>query len=424
MSKIANKPKNIHREDKLYQAGDMYVRNVVHDFSQYTNTNKNNDISLFIDEYRKFMILACNELFNNPYSYEINNVKFTLDIKRNKIPNILPKYLQTQNLHCKKYYKGLLSGRSQSTVATQLIGIIRGCIKVAKDRGESIKKPNLDNILPEIPSKFISFIDNPNQNSIFKRYMVLRGLLLESPGKRGSRKVLYIPIKTHKMNDKYEVGNNKMMGSFLLSKGKVCVRYIICNTKQRINNDILGVDPGINKLCSLSNGDTTDNLASDGKTIDQIFDKIKRKQKNSKAYKRSIIERDCCINHSINKIDFTKYGKLNVENNKGLKANTSNANHNWSLDVIYDKLLRKCQDDQVDISLVPSAYKSRRCYECGFVHKKNRKKEEFKCINCHHECDADINAAMNNSLNLDYSFLWGLDKSTKDCGFFWEVISI
>lgn len=60
---------------------------------------------------------------------------------------------------------------------------------------------------------------------------------------------------------------------------------------------------------------------------------------------------------------------------------------------IFPKIARKYG---IYVSIVPSAYTSITCPVCGCVHKDNRKKqEEFKCINCGYEDNADHNAALN-----------------------------
>ena len=45
---------------------------------------------------------------------------------------------------------------------------------------------------------------------------------------------------------------------------------------------------------------------------------------------------------------------------------------------------------------VPPQYTSQTCYVCGYVDKRNRKKQsKFKCLQCGHESNADMNAAEN-----------------------------
>ena len=50
----------------------------------------------------------------------------------------------------------------------------------------------------------------------------------------------------------------------------------------------------------------------------------------------------------------------------------------------------------ITISLTNSEYTSQQCSCCGYIHKYNRKsQEEFKCIHCGYEKNADLNASIN-----------------------------
>ena len=58
--------------------------------------------------------------------------------------------------------------------------------------------------------------------------------------------------------------------------------------------------------------------------------------------------------------------------------------------------LEQCLAYKSQIEKVPAAYTSQTCNKCGYVDKKNRKTQsEFKCIQCGHTDNADINAALN-----------------------------
>ena len=79
-----------------------------------------------------------------------------------------------------------------------------------------------------------------------------------------------------------------------------------------------------------------------------------------------------------------------------------------------------CEENHVDLTYTLPTFKSQRCFKCGFVHKENRDKEEFKCKKCSHTIDADINVAMNNTLTLPYDNLWSYHKYNRTSGFFWK----
>ncbi|WQJ53878.1 MAG: transposase [Wendovervirus sonii] len=51
---------------------------------------------------------------------------------------------------------------------------------------------------------------------------------------------------------------------------------------------------------------------------------------------------------------------------------------------------------EIQLSKVHAAYTSQTCNECGYIDKENRKTQEnFQCLECEHENNADINAAKN-----------------------------
>ena len=68
--------------------------------------------------------------------------------------------------------------------------------------------------------------------------------------------------------------------------------------------------------------------------------------------------------------------------------------NNWSR-------LRKRLEDKMDANggrlvLVPAAYTSQACHECGHVTKGNRESQAvFRCVKCGYRANADVNAAMN-----------------------------
>lgn len=48
-----------------------------------------------------------------------------------------------------------------------------------------------------------------------------------------------------------------------------------------------------------------------------------------------------------------------------------------------------------ELEVVNPAYSSQTCHRCGFVHRDNRRGDEFKCQACGHRAHADVNAAKN-----------------------------
>lgn len=86
--------------------------------------------------------------------------------------------------------------------------------------------------------------------------------------------------------------------------------------------------------------------------------------------------------------------------------------------LIRSKLNMLCEDCGASLLLQANSYRSQRCSKCGFIHKLNRKKgtKQFVCINCGNIIDADLNAALNHSINLEPKKLGQIDNER---GEFW-----
>ena len=405
-----------YKDTIVYRAESDYVRSTHHEFDTYVNTNKQDFVDEFIMEYRRVMKMIFDELYNKTYKWEIKGRNMNFNLKRRSFTDGIPTFFNVSKFNCLKNYKGMLSGRIVSNVLKQLSGILRAELKSSKELKHRFEIPNLNNINPELPPNFIDILDNFNDKSIFKNYI----LLINLTKVRGEN--IYIPIKTHKRDD-YYTNRGEIIGSIMLSSNKIDYRYKMTGLKEdKIKSEkILGADIGQNKICCLSDGQQTNKENRQGKTFKQLEDKIKNKVFNSKSYRRSVIEMKNFTREVLNNLDIRDVTELRLESNKGIKENTKNNRKYWQTSLISQKLKFKCQDDHVDFVLTLSPYKSQRCFKCGFTHKNNRSKEKFVCLNCFHVDDADNNASKNNSLELPYNNLWSFAKLNKSNGFFWLV---
>ena len=399
----------------VYRAESDYFRSTHHEFDSYINFGKQEFIDEFIMEYRRVMLLCFNELYNKVYTWEVKGRKLSLHLKRRSFPDGIPTFFNVSKFNSLKNYKGLLSGRMVSNVLKQLSSILRAELKSSIALDHRFEIPSLANINPEIPPKFIKILDNNNENSIFKNYVMLTNFTK----KRNEN--IYVPIKTHK-RDTYYTERGEIIGSIMLSSNKIDYRYEMSGVKKddKIKVEkVLGADMGQNKICCLSDGQQTNKENKQGKTFKQLEDKIKNKVFNSNSYRRSVVEMKCFTREVMNRLEISDVTELRLESNKGIKENTKNNRKYWQTEIVNQKLKFKCQDNHVDFVLTLSPYKSQRCNKCGFTHKNNRNKEKFVCLNCFHEDDADNNAALNNSLELPYNNLWSFAKLNKINGFFW-----
>jgi IS605 OrfB family transposase len=70
--------------------------------------------------------------------------------------------------------------------------------------------------------------------------------------------------------------------------------------------------------------------------------------------------------------------------------------HKWAFRTLYEQVAYKAQAVGISVKQVGSAYTSKRCAECGFTADENRPTHnDFRCVKCESEANADYNAAKN-----------------------------
>ena len=217
--------------------------------------------------------------------------------------------------------------------------------------------------------------------------------------------------------------------SILVSKEGIEVRFKFkpLAKKAEFKNKIVGIDQGQRKLftaVAVSSASTTIDVNSHDNdrylaetdlkeqlnhSYNEVCDKIARRQKGSKGFKRAQEHRKNLINQAVNllaeifgfeddvaEVRLEKLRRLGEGKKKSRKLQAFNYAD------LRHKLERKCIETNVKLAETSNAYRSQRCSLCGFVHKKNRLNggEEFKCIKCGYTADADMNSAKNQVANL------------------------
>lgn len=75
---------------------------------------------------------------------------------------------------------------------------------------------------------------------------------------------------------------------------------------------------------------------------------------------------------------------------------TGQKNGTFGQDHLIPALQTMCENRGIPFYVVPCANTSRRCSECGHIHKDNRvDTDNFSCQECGHQCDAQLNGAIN-----------------------------
>lgn len=256
-------------------------------------------------------------------------------------------------------------------------------------------KINLSNISINIDSRIIDFL---NESIEFDEFVNIRLPYRDPNGKHRKSLTIKLPIKHHKQSLKFK--NWKRSNTIKIQK--INENYYLTffykkeNPEKKTFGKTIGVDQGYKKLLISSENQIT------GQNVHDIYDKINRKKQGSKAFKRSLIERNNYINYCLNnELDLSKVKEVVIEQLKNVKYKSkfnkkvNNKLQRWVYTKVVSKLEFLCEENGILLTKVNPAYTSQRCSKCGFVDKENRKRESFKCLQCGLEIDADYNAAIN-----------------------------
>jgi IS605 OrfB family transposase len=213
--------------------------------------------------------------------------------------------------------------------------------------------------------------------------------------KKGSR--ITIPTRKTKSINKWLSRDGHFVQGCCLSETGI-VLWIESETKEpKTAGNSLGIDQGVNKLLSDSNG------VFYGTEFKTIRDKICRRVPGSKGKRRSIRERENFINRNLNALPWKDINVLGMEDLKGLKTGKKKSRGKsfrkamtpWTYRQVLTRVKAKAEENRVRLLLVPPANTSRACPICRVVSKKNRIGEHFQCVACGHTQDADTVGAMN-----------------------------
>lgn len=404
---------------------------------KFANTGKRAYIDELLAEWRRVMQLLCDDIWSNGYRWKEDDVWH--EFNPNQFKYELPKYLDYNRFDIDTW----LSARMLSSLVTQLSGKLRAiCAKNAvrlyvfdKEAGkgnylerlwETIEtknpsKPDLSDAGIEISSKCAEFVPTPNGE--FYGFLEIKSTGLP---------VINVPVCHQKHLNKYTDGTWSRCNSYLIDEYGVQLRW---EKEVAINNDGIkvGADQGLLTCVSLSDGQTTSDMIVKAPkknnpnriikiNLDTITDKLARKEKGSKAFKRTQAERRNYINYALKRLDFSNIKEIGLEKitNINYGRNTSRKMKHWSNPEIVTRLAQVAEEFGVRINLQSNAYRSQRCSGCGHVLKTARKGKLYVCPLCGLTMDADINAAKNHEIELPaIPHSTEFSKLAKTEGFFW-----
>lgn len=378
--------------------------------NKFANRLKLSGLYEFIDEYKNVVV----QLIDLMWDME-------------KVP-VLPQRGITNQIN------SWLSARAVQCAAKQASGIVRGTrveqlkrlfvIDRLKKEGqfkkarklEAVynknvpKKPDIENVEPELDSRFVH-IDLDNKTS-FDGYLVLSSL--------GRKLKIKLPFKrTTHFNKLYTIGVIKR--GVRLSKKNFTFMFEI-NQESKNSGDTIGIDIGKCQTLSCSNGFQTKSN-NHGHDLNSILNRMSRKKKGSKSFKREVCHRKNYINWSINQLNLAEIKKVKIEKIKNLRKGRKSSRmlSHWTYADIFDKLKSRCEEQGVLVEQIVPTYTSQRCSECGWTRKSNRKGKQFKCKSCGFTHDSDLNAALNIALDLKPINRKERQLNLNRTGFYWLV---
>lgn len=224
----------------------------------------------------------------------------------------------------------------------------------------------------------------------------------------GNRYSLVLPTKKHKQFNKHISDGFNVNSSGRLRRsqnGQYFVDLFLEKETPDVkeSGEIIGIDVGIKKLMSLSNGEFI------GKNIEKLIQKVKSKKQNSLNQKKAIKEVKDYIGKCVNELELDNLSCIVIEDikqSKMMRRGKSSKQHRktlskWYHNLFVGRLSGRCEENRVFLTSINPAYTSQKCSQCGEIHSESRNGEIYSCKNCGLQMDADYNA----SLNIKNNFL-------------------
>ena len=218
----------------------------------------------------------------------------------------------------------------------------------------------------------------------------------------GNRYSLVLPTKKHKQFNKHISNGFNVNSSGRLRRsqnGQYFVDLFLEKETPQVkeSGELLGIDVGIKKLMSLSNGEFI------GKEIERLIQKVKSKKQNSLNQKKAIKEVKDYIGKCVNELELDNLSTIVIEDikqSKMMKRGKSSKSHRktlskWYHNLFVGRLSGRCEENRVFLTSINPAYTSQKCSHCGEIHSESRNCEIYLCKSCGMQMDADHNASIN-----------------------------
>ena len=216
---------------------------------------------------------------------------------------------------------------------------------------DSIKlsKPIISNIPLELDSRFVKFDFNNSTN--FDGWVTLSSL--------GRKLKITLPVKRTKHFNKYKLENLK--SGIRIDENAITWMFEV-EPNSNTGMESVGIDIGQNSVITVNSQSIpdSDNHSHSLKTITQ---RLSRRKKGSKRFKKSQEHRKNFINWTINQLNLKNVKEIVREDIKNLRKgkNSSRSLSHWTYTDIFRKLDMLAEEQDVLVTKVNPAYTSQKC---------------------------------------------------------------
>ncbi len=207
---------------------------------------------------------------------------------------------------------------------------------------------------------------------------------------------LSLPLKRHRHLNKF--WHWKHASTIMITPEHVQLSFEMETGLKKETGQCVGIDVGINHLLATSDKELF------GSEVKPLIEKIKQKTQGSKAYKRAKKTLSCYLHNVVKDYFATHALRLVVvehlrDMKQGKRKNRSKEFRktlsHWNYRELLDIIQLRCEEHRVSFRSVNPYKTSQRCPRCGHTQRENRNGEEFHCLQCGFEEQADIVGSMN-----------------------------
>jgi hypothetical protein len=413
---------------------------------KFANKGKQEDVALFMSEYRKAVRFYVDWLWSA-------DISWTFDCKNKTTGQTItvarrwcladhcldiPAMVSTTAVDI----DSPLSARALKCASTQACGIV-GAVVRKRVRDESsaawqmrergsvgkhlakrllapIAKPNCSSVNAELNS-ICAEVSEDNGASFADSWLKLSSLF--KPEVRGKGFSIEIPIFKHRQSLKWEKQGTRL-NSFLLNERELQIRYEVAKPAEKAVGITVGVDQGKKTCLSFSDGQQS-GTGPHGHTLESVIAAMCRKRKGSKGFTRAQEHRRNLVSYLVKNMNYTNVRQIYLEGvvNINFGRRMPKSMKHWTNTLIRDALEKCAWETGVQFAQTRSEYNSQRCSVCGWTRKRNRKAKQFACTACGNAMDADLNASKNVEIRVQLPNppYWFRENRVNLRGFLWTL---